>query len=154
MTNKGLEFLKSLESCKLEAYLDVASIPTIGYGNTFYSDGKNVKMGDKISQEVANRLLMHEIDNVQVSVSELTFWKIMSWTENDALISLVYNIGVRAFKTSTILRLINSSEMNLKELEKAWKMWDKAHIDGKLVVVKGLKNRRNREWKLFSEGVY
>ena len=48
-----LEKLKDFEGLRLEAYLDAAGVPTIGYGHT----GRDVKLGDRITKYWADDLL-------------------------------------------------------------------------------------------------
>ena len=46
----GLELIKEFEGFSANAYLCPAKIPTIGYGNTFWEDGRKVKLGEQISK--------------------------------------------------------------------------------------------------------
>ncbi|MFN9173502.1 MAG: glycoside hydrolase family protein, partial [Synechocystis sp.] len=46
-----LSLIKEFEGCLLEAYKDSVDVPTIGYGCTFYPDGRKVRMGDKLANE-------------------------------------------------------------------------------------------------------
>lgn len=70
----------------------------------------------------------------------------------DALIILIFNIGITAFKNSSVLKLINnpSAKTPYKNLELAWKAWNKS--DHK--INKGLINRRNAEWNVYTKGIY
>lgn len=144
-SSPGLEFLKRREDCKLKAYLDLGGIPTIGYGSLHLLNGMLVKLGDTITQKEADLLLAHECMGI---VNRLTHLINVSLTQFqiDALTSFVYNIGVAAFRNSTIRLLINQDAL-IDEDE--FTRWNKAHIDGKLVAVKGLTNRRKLEYQLF-----
>ncbi|WP_425433722.1 glycoside hydrolase family protein [Nitrosomonas marina] len=53
---------------------------------------------------------------------------------------------------SSVLRMINnpSAKTRYPNLEMAWKAWRKSQ--GR--VMQGLINRRNAEWRIYSEGVY
>jgi lysozyme len=64
LDNKGYLLITNHEGLKLKPYLCPAKIPTIGYGNTYYPDGKRVTLLDKditkqeafdMFKEVANR---------------------------------------------------------------------------------------------------
>jgi len=112
-SDKGLNFLKRREACKLKAYLDSAGIPTIGYGTIRYLDGTIVDIGDTISQEQADILLRVECAGILRRLEGLISIYIVQ-NELDALVSFCYNIGVGGFKTSTLLKKINSgSEIKL-----------------------------------------
>jgi lysozyme len=56
-SQNGIDFIKSFEKCKLEAYRNDPKEPwTIGWGNTFYEDLAAVRRGDKITQSRADSL--------------------------------------------------------------------------------------------------
>ena len=64
LDNKGYLLITKHEGLKLKPYLCPAKIPTIGYGNTYYPDGKRVTLLDKditkqqafdMFKEIANR---------------------------------------------------------------------------------------------------
>jgi len=58
------ELCKRFEGFRAKPYLCPAGIPTIGYGSTYYADGKKVTLNDSsISQEAANALLMSELQH-------------------------------------------------------------------------------------------
>ena len=52
ISQEGLSLIKKFEGCELKAYRCAANVLTIGYGST-----KNVKEGDTITQEEADKLL-------------------------------------------------------------------------------------------------
>ena len=66
---KGLGLIKKFEGCKLSAYLCPAGLVTIGYGNTFYKNGTKIKLGDKITQQQADELLMDLIPQYDAIVT-------------------------------------------------------------------------------------
>ena len=70
----------------------------------------------------------------------------------DALVIFVFNIGISAFTSSSVLKLINdpTAKTGHKDLESAWKAWNKSQG----VVNTGLTNRRNAEWKIYSKNKY
>ena len=61
----------------------------------------------------------------------------------DAMVSLCFNIGVGAFRSSTVLRQHRAG--NYAAAGDAFLMWDKDHQDGVLVEVPGLLKRRQIE---------
>ena len=68
-----------------------------------------------------------------------------------ALISFSYNVGGSAMRNSTAVRLINQGKV--EQGCKALGLWNKATVNGKKIVVKGLVNRRNQEIKLCLSGL-
>jgi lysozyme len=138
----GEQLIQSFEGCELEAYLDVAGIPTIGWGHT----GPEVKLGQKITQAEADRLFDLDTDRFEAAVDSLTKGHA---TDNQfaALVSFAYNVGAEALKTSTLLRKHNSGDYAGAAAE--FGKWNKARVGGKLVVVKGLTRRREAEAALY-----
>ena len=140
MTTKGMDLLIAFEGLKLDAYLDSSGTPTIGVGSTFYENGQPVKMGDTISTEEAIRLCKSLVDSVFEKGVRDNLRVELEPHKIDALTSLCYNIGVEAFRNSTVLRLINSGSSK-EEVSKAWRMWRMV----KGTIVQGLVNRREAE---------
>ncbi len=54
-SDKGIDLIKSFEGFSSKPYLCPAKIPTIGYGATFYPDGKKVTMKDSPQAIVPRR---------------------------------------------------------------------------------------------------
>ena len=140
---RGLELIKDFEGFSSTSYLDVVNIPTIGFGNTFYEDGRKVKLGEQISKTdalkllevVANRDFADKIfPSIKVKVTQNQF---------DAMVSLAYNIGTGAFLKSTLLKKVNANDFTGAGEE--FLRWNKAN--GKEVL--GLTRRREREKQLF-----
>ena len=142
VSNKGLELIKEFEGFSSVAYLCSAKKATIGYGNTFWEDGTPVKIGDQISKERAETLLKHVVDNFSVAV-EVDIKIEVTQNQFDAMVSLAYNIGLGAFKNSTLLRQLNRG--NFVGASQEFLRWDKSN--GKPLL--GLTRRREREKLLF-----
>ena len=142
VSSKGLELIKEFEGFSSTAYLCSAKKATIGYGNTFWEDGTPVKIGDQISKERAETLLKHVVDNFSVAV-EVDIKIEVTQNQFDALVSLAYNIGLGAFKNSTLLRQLNRG--NFLGASQEFLRWDKSN--GKPLL--GLTRRREREKLLF-----
>ena len=142
VSSKGLELIKEFEGFSSVAYLCSAKKATIGYGNTFWEDGTPVKIGDQISKERAETLLKHVVDNFSVAV-EVDIKIEVSQNQFDAMVSLAYNIGLGAFKNSTLLRQLNRG--NFVGASQEFLRWNKSN--GKPLL--GLTRRREREKLLF-----
>ena len=101
----GINLIKKLEGCKLEAYQCSAGVWTIGYGHT----GADVFKGKKITQNDAETLLKTDLKRFETAINNQL---IVDLTQNqfDALVSFIYNIGINAFKNSTMLKYLNKGE--------------------------------------------
>lgn len=109
------EKIKLHEGFRSKAYLDGGGVPTIGYGSTFYEDKTKVKIGDIITEDRASELFKNVVNKFEVGVNKL-LKRTLKQNEFDAIISLVYNIGLGNFTTSTLLSIINSDKyMDKKE---------------------------------------
>jgi len=146
ISNKGLELIKEFEGFRSSPYLCSAGVPTIGYGSTFYKDGRKVSLKDKpISKEEATQLLEYTVNSfanglkgkLQINLEQNQF---------DALVCLAYNIGLGAFAKSTLLRKVNQNDF--KGAGNEFLKWDMAN--GKKLI--GLAKRRERERELFLRG--
>ena len=148
---KTLNLIKKFEGCKLEAYLDSVGVWTCGWGTVNCADGSKVEYWTKWTQERADAELEHHVYEVAKRVSDLCFPVILNENEFAAVVSLVYNIGVEAFRTSTMLEIIHnvpghvSYQGQLNAIAAQFLRWNKA--GGK--VVDGLTNRRKAERELF-----
>ena len=136
--------IKHFEGCELTAYLCPAKIPTIGYGNTFYADGKPVKLGDKITKEQAEALLPNVVEKFAQSVNKAVK-RIILQHEFDALVSFTYNVGIGNFSKSTLCQKVNANAP-VSEIVAEFMKWNKAC--GK--VLDGLTKRRKAEAHLYS----
>lgn len=145
VSKDGLNLIKKFEGLRLNAYLDSVNVPTIGFGST-YVDGVRVKLGMTITEEKALELLEEHIDREVIPYINSLIKVPLKQNQIDAIVSLIYNIGSSAFKSSTVLRKINSGAPII-EIESAWKSWNKA--GGK--ILQGLVNRRLAEINLYKK---
>ena len=144
LDSKGYELIKTFEGLSLKPYLCSAKVPTIGYGNTFYTNGVKVTMSDApITQEKANEMLKVIADSFALKVSKIVP---SGLTQNqfNALVSFAFNLGVQALTNSTLLRLVKINP-NDGNIAKEFLRWNKA--GGK--VVDGLTKRRIKESALY-----
>lgn len=140
----GINLIKQFEGCKLEAYLCPAKVPTIGYGSTF-----GVRMGDRITQEEAERRLRKDLVKFECIVEDALTVP-ASQNQFDAMVSLCYNIGpgnpklnMPGFLTSSVLRRFLAGD--IAGAADAFLMWNK----GGGRVLPGLVRRRKAERELF-----
>lgn len=138
-------FVKEREALRLKAYRDIAGIVTIGYGWT-----NDVKMGDVITQEEAEKRLRKRLEDDEMIVMSGASHA-PSAHQMAAFLSLSYNIrgGATTVKKSTAMRFFNSG--NLVAASKAFLLFNKFvnPTSGKLEVSNGLTARRQLEAALF-----
>lgn len=133
----GLALIRQFEGLRLSAYKCPAGVPTIGYGTT-----KGVRMGQTITRDEADRLLLEDAQRFADHIAALVKVK-LSQHQIDALVSFVYNVGPSAFAGSTMLRLINQGLY--ADAARQFQRWNKAGGE----VVPGLTRRRAAERDLF-----
>ena len=133
ISQEGLALIKKFEGCELEAYKCAAGVWTIGYGST-----KNVKEGDTITQEDADKLLAHEMNEYESYIHDMVTVDLKQH-QFDALVSWVFNLGPTNLAASTLLKVLNKGEYD--EVPTQIKRWNKA--GGK--VLQGLIRRREAE---------
>ena len=136
-SERGLALIRQFEGLRLSAYRCAAGVLTIGWGTT-----KGVKMGQTITRDEADRLLMEDVQRFADHVKALV--KVpLNQNQTDALVSFVYNIGPAAFGKSTMLKLINQGLLEDAALQ--FVRWNRAGDQ----VLAGLTRRRMAERDLF-----
>jgi lysozyme len=149
---KAEELIKKFEADDinkyLDAYIDPVGIPTIGYGSIYNYDAKRkVRLGDSITVEKAIEWLRKETKTIAPQIKALVKVPI-NQNQLDSLTSFVYNVGIGAFKSSTLLRLLNSGAPK-SEVAAQFDRWNKGTVNGQKVILPGLVRRRSEEKALF-----
>ena len=161
ISDNGINLLKKLEGCvkigdKHVIYDDQSGRPvkpneslprgaTIGYGHLI-KQGEDFTNG--ISETKATELLRADIATAERAVQQ-SISANLSQNQYDALVIFAYNIGIKNFTESTVVKYVNNPNFHsvrYPTLESAWKAWNKSC--GR--VMPGLSNRRNQEWDLFT----
>ena len=149
ISDNGLRLIQEFESFEPKPYLDSAKVWTIGYGSTYYPNGKKVTKFDKpINRIYAETIQRNVIENdFEPVINEVLKNEIEKGfiTQNmfDAILSLTYNIGVNGFKKSSVLKWLKQGDKeNAGNAFLLWKM-----VGGK--VLRGLIKRREKERQLF-----
>jgi len=137
ISKEGLSLIKKFEGCELEAYRCAANVLTIGYGST-----KGVKEGDTITQEEADNLLLHEMNEYEGYINDMVEVD-LEQNQFDAMVSWVFNLGPANLKASTLLKVLNSKDYDGVPMQ--IKRWNKAAGQ----VKQGLIRRREAEALLF-----
>lgn len=144
ISNKGIELIEFFEGFSARPYKCPAGVPTIGYGATFYTDGKKVTMGDKsITKAEATELLKSMLVSFEKYVDSYCVDTI-NQNQFDALVSFCYNLGPANLKSSTLLKKVNKNPQD-QTISTEFMKWTKA--GGK--TLPGLVKRREAEAKLY-----
>lgn len=149
LNDKGVNLIAEFEGFSDRPYYATneekeKGIATIGYGLTFYPDGKKVGANDKpITKDTAKTYLEQVAEKFALQVSKL-IKKEITQNQFSALVSLSYNIGISNFSKSTLLKLVNNNP-NDANIAKEFLKWNKQA--GK--VLNGLTNRRIKESALY-----
>jgi lysozyme len=146
LTEKGKQFIKGWEGCRLTAYHDIGGVWSIGWGHT----GMGVVSGLIIKQPQADALFDEDVARIEQGVTDLVK---VSLTQNqfDALVSFAFNCGLDAddddkpegLGDSTLLKKLNEGDYFGARYE--FGKWCK--VKGK--IVSGLIRRRKAEAELF-----
>ena len=138
---------RRFEGLYLKPYLCPAGVPTIGYGATFYQDGKKVSLRDKpITREQAEDLLMYHLKQYFLKEVLLLCYTLDTESKAASILDFAFNVGLGNLKVSTLRKRILSK--NWEDVPNQLMRWNKAN--GK--VLKGLTLRREAEKVLFILG--
>ena len=158
LSDKGQKFIEAREGNELQAYKDTRGLLTIGIGHLLTKDelssGKlealpDVKWGGMgISREESYDILTADLWPTEKAVNDAVRVA-LSQEQYDVLVSFAFNVGVGAFRRSTLLRVLNRGEYTA--VPDQLMRWCKNH-DGS--VNKGLRNRRVIEAALWTKGTY
>lgn len=135
---------KQFEGCKLQAYPDPISGGdpwTIGYGAT----GNGIARGTVWTQQQADTDLQNRMTAIGARIDEIVTQAIAD-EQKGALCDFAYNLGLGSLQKSTLLKLLNSGDV--QGAADQFMVWDMA--DGH--VVPGLETRRDAERALFILG--
>lgn len=134
---KAGRLVAKFEGFSSTVYRCQAGVPTIGFGHT-----RGVVDGQTITKEDALRLLMSELSTLQKALASVIHVDV---TEGQfvAILSLVYNIGMWKFRTSTLLRELNKG--NFVNAGNEFARW----IYVKRQPTEGLMRRRAKEREVF-----
>ena len=136
-----LDLIADFEKFSPVPYKDAGG-HSIGFGH-FIQPGENYTT---IDMPKALNLLRRDTAGAQSAVAALV--KVpLAQNQVDALVSLVYNIGMTNFSNSTLLKKLNAGDF--KAAADQFNVWNKTHLDGQLVVSDSLIKRRSAERLLF-----
>jgi GH24 family phage-related lysozyme (muramidase) len=109
INDDGLTIIKLFEGLELRAYQDSVGVWTIGYGHTSMAGPPEVYPGMTISEAEAEQILRTDLGVFERGVQGA----ITTQTTSDqfsAMVSFAFNVGVSAYRDSTLLRKHNARD--------------------------------------------
>ena len=136
----GIDIIKAWETFRSKPYLCPSGIPTVGYGHTRTA---SINM-TPISEHTAEVLLKVDLEIVEAQVNRLVKYLDIDQNNFDAIVCLVFNIGIGNFEKSNTFRLIKENPKKL-EIADEWIGFRKSNNKP----LRGLLLRRLDEIKLY-----
>lgn len=137
------------EGVRYTVYRDVAGYPTVGVGHLI-TPGDNLRVGDRISEEQVLSFLEGDLEiaerGVRILVGDLPLYQ----HEFDALLDLVYNVGLGNVSEAESPRL--NAAIKAGDYEKIAAELDYTHAAGQ--VARGLEFRSERRAMMFMDASY
>lgn len=132
---------RQFEGFRSKPYLCPAGVPTIGYGSTYYADGRKVTLQDApMSEPDARALLMYELQHTYLPGTLRQCPSLIADERKcNAIVDFCYNLGIGRLQTSTLKRKINAGDW--EGAREQLMLWTKG--GGK--VLPGLVRRREAE---------
>ena len=155
ISDKGVEFVAYWEGFFSKPYNDPVGHCTIGYGHLIHrgnctpEDYKLVWIDGQekpgvLTKKEAEKLLKKDLTYFALEVKEATtVWAKLETHERDALVSFAYNVGLGAYRDSTLLKKLNQGDKPGAANE--FLRW--VYADGQKLP--GLERRRKAEREMF-----
>ncbi len=153
LSKDGEGFIKKFETLRLIGYLPTPKDkPTIGWGHTgLMPDGIHpVTIGAVITTNEAETLFQHDTKWASVAVNKANNERLavshppLLQVQFDALISLVFNIGLINWNQSHVHECVSTGDET--QIKKWWLAWNKQAGE----ILGGLVARREAEWQMWS----
>jgi lysozyme len=149
-----LEELEQVEGDSHRAYQDTRGFWTIGVGHCLTRDeltsgkitvaGVSVIWRNGLTENQLQCLLLQDLGYATAAVNSLITVPLTQY-EFDALVSFTFNVGIEAFRNSTLRRLLNAGYYD--DVPTQLRRWVHNH-DGS--ICRGLVARREREIELWN----
>jgi len=141
LSASGLDLIMKSEGFRSHTYLDVAGIPTIGYGHRLLP---HESYPDGITETQARQILSNDVETSAQAVQRLV--KVpLTQGQFDALTSFCFNLGEGRLASSTLLKALNAGRYDAAREQLL--RWDIAAGE----ICPGLKARREAEFRLWGE---
>lgn len=149
---QGKKLFIEWEGLRTKPYKDSGGALTIGVGHLLTADekltglirlnGELISFYDGMTEEQCIALLEQDLKRFERAVNDYVDVE-LSQNQFDALVSFAFNVGVSAFKNSTLVRLLNQGHYD--KVPEQLMRWVKDN--GR--TVQGLINRRRKEAELW-----
>lgn len=150
----ALDLIKEFEGFSSKAYYDphTKSLPiTIGYGSTRKLDGTPFYIGETITKEEGEKLLIYQLNKEFIpSLQKIPYWNEMNDEMKSSILDFAYNLGANFYGASgfnTITRVLKEKKWN--EVPAALELYRNPGSS----VEAGLRRRRIAEGKIWMEGL-
>lgn len=153
LSKEGVDLLILNEGFREKAYQCSRKKWTVGYGSTWnYDEQRPVKEGDIVTKQEAKDWKDLAVDDIEGWINTRG-WE-LNQSQFDALVSLIYNVGIGRFKKYKLYFYIGTK--NWGNVRVSWLSINKVRNPetGILQISKGLVERRKREWDLFSKDLW
>ncbi|HEY9600650.1 MAG TPA: lysozyme [Allocoleopsis sp.] len=148
--NCGVELIKRFESFSPNAYPDPLTKRepiTIGWGSTKKRDGSTWHLGESISQQEADELLIYQLEKHYLpDLAKIPCWGELNPNQQGALLSFGYNLGSKFYGAPSFDSI--TKVLNNRDWAKIRETFIKYRNPG-TNVEKGLLARRQAEAELF-----
>ena len=139
----GLNLIKRYEGCEPRMYYCPAGKATIGYGHLCIGKEKEYFKDKTMTEMEMTNLLKRDVGFAEAAIRR--YVKVsLTQGQYDALVSFIFNLGAGAFRSSTLLRVLNRGSYG--ECPRQINRWTRA--SGRVLL--GLVRRRAAEvqsWK-------
>ncbi len=137
------------EGVRYTVYRDVAGYPTVGVGHLILPED-DLQVGDRVDEAQVLQFLEHDLAKAEQGVRLLVGDLPLHQHEFDALLDLVYNVGLGNVSENESPRLNTAIES--RDYEAIAAELDYTHAGGKFA--RGLQFRSERRAKIFMKGLY
>jgi lysozyme len=135
----AFDLIREFEGFRSETYLDVAGLPTIGYGHKLLHPDS---FPDGCTRDLAEQMLACDVDDTEEAVKRLV--KVpLTQGQFDALVDFTYNLGQGRLADSTLLKNLNAGKY--EDAGRELLRWCRAGGE----IVPGLERRREAELALW-----
>lgn len=108
VSQAGIDLIHEFEGFRANAYPDpgTGGLPiTIGYGSTTDEDGQPIRMGAVWTKDRAAARFAKDLEKFAAGVADALDGAPTTQAQFSAMVAFAYNVGLKAFRDSTLLRL-------------------------------------------------
>lgn len=138
----GIDLIKRMEGFRSTPYYCSANKLTIGYGHVILEE----ESYSCLKEAEAETILKSDVKIAENAINQYID-VYLAPNQFSALVSLVFNIGITAFKRSSLRIALNNNKFD--EVPYRIRVWNKITKDGRKVKSAGLVKRRGIEVKLW-----